>query len=128
MKALAVARMAVAGTLVAATVAVAAPAQALPMDRDSRGRCTDGSRWELSLDRERGRVEVDFEIDGPRRADWTATIRHNGNQVHRSTRRADLGGDVEWGITVSAPRGQQHTFQVRATGPNGAVCSARDTI
>lgn len=128
MNALAIARVAAAGALVAATVVAVAPAQALPMDRDSRGRCSDGSRWELSLDRERNRVEVDFEVDGPRRANWTATIRHNGTQVHRSTRRADLGGDVEWGVTVSAPRGQQHTFTVNATGPNGATCTARDTI
>lgn len=92
------------------------------MDRDARGRCSDGARWELSLDRELTRIEVDFEIDGPRRSNWTATISHNGDRVLRQTRQANLRGEVEFTTSVRAPRGTEHVFAVSARNGSGQTC------
>lgn len=72
-------------------VATAAPAAA---DIERHGRISGGGSYELSVDRERGGFEVDFELDDVRAGSrWVVRLLHDGNTFYRATRvaRSDDG-------------------------------------
>jgi hypothetical protein len=56
-------------------------------DVHRHGGCSDSSRWELDLEREGGRIEVDYEVDtdvaGQR---WRVKLVHNGDVFFRGVR------------------------------------------
>jgi hypothetical protein len=93
---LAGATLAVLGTAVAATPGVAAPVSAREVEREKAGYCTGTSRWELGLEKEGGRIEVDLEID-TRRVDrkWRVRIVHNENLFVAATYRTDRDREID---------------------------------
>lgn len=113
-----VATMAVA----AGSLALATPAQALEVEREKSKRCSLGAFATLSLEKEFGRIDADFEIENaPVARSWNVRIKHNGRTVLRTQRAADREGEVDVTRQVRDTRGKDR-FIARATGPNGEVC------
>jgi hypothetical protein len=89
-------RNALVGAGLAAAVAVpvtlaAAPASA---DIERTGRCA-GAAYELSVDKEHGRFEVEADVDDARPGSrWRVVLRHEGRIVANVVRTADREGDV----------------------------------
>ena len=64
-----------------ATIALLIPAGAATaggVEKEKHGQCTPKGRWELSLDKEAGRIEVDFEVTGD---EIMVTVPKNRNLV-----------------------------------------------
>lgn len=89
----------VGGTLgILATGALAAPAAtfAADIERERAGSCSAGSRWELSLERERGIIDIDLDLDTTRAGQtWTIRLKHDGTLFSRITRVSDREGEIE---------------------------------
>lgn len=108
--------------LTAMTV-VAVPAAAAEVERQKHGSCSGSSRWELDLEKEHGRIEVEVDVD-TRRVDrqWRVTIYHNGSLTTNVLRRTARDGDIDVNRTRSDRRGSD-TFRFRAVDQvNGEVC------
>ena len=114
----------IATTAVAAgtVAAVATPAQAFDIEREKAKQCSINSFATLSLEKEFGRIDADFEIENaPQARAWNVRIKHNGNVVLRTQRIADYEGDLDVMQQVRDRAGKDR-FVARATGPNGEVC------
>jgi hypothetical protein len=120
-------------TAIAATTAVAAgslalmaaPAQAFEMEREKAKQCSLNSFATLSLEKEFGRIDADFEIENaPTARSWKVRIKHNGTTVLRTQRVADYEGDLDVMQQVRDRPGFDR-FTARATGPNGEVCRVK---
>jgi hypothetical protein len=112
-----------AGLLFAAT-----PAQAFEIEREKSVRCSAGSFATLSLEKEFGRIDADFEIENAAAArSWNVRMKHNGSTVLRTQRTADYEGDLDVMQQVRDRAGKDR-FVVRATGPNGEVCRVKLSI
>ena len=117
----------IATTAVAAgtVAAVATPAQAFDIEREKAKQCSINSFATLSLEKEFGRIDADFEIENaPQARSWNVRIKHNGNVVLRTQRIADYEGDLDVMQQV-ADRPGFDRFTARATGPNGEVCRVK---
>ena len=58
----------------------ASPAAAADVEREKHGSCTGSSRWELQLEREHGRIEIDLDVDTPRSGQtWVVKLKHDGD-------------------------------------------------
>ena len=66
---------------------------------ERHGSCSGSSRWELDLDREHGRIEVDFEVkQGVVGDQWRVKLVHDGDVFFRDLRTThdeDGSFDVE---------------------------------
>ena len=117
-----IATTAIAGGTVAA---VATPAQAFEMEREKSKQCSLSSFATLSLEKEFGRIDADFEIENaPQARAWNVRIKHNGNVVLRTQRIADYEGDLDVMQQVRDAAGKDR-FIARAKGPNGEVCRVK---
>jgi hypothetical protein len=125
-------RKTIAGTAVAAAVAVAlvlpaTSASADGIEREKRGSCDPKGRWELSLDKENGRIEMDYEVTSkPAGQRWKVVIRHDGTKIFdgvKVTQKDDDDlPDLEVERTVNDTSGSD-TFKARARNTaTGAVC------
>ena len=114
------------GAVAAGTIAaVTTPAQAFEMEREKAKQCSLSSFATLSLEKEFGRIDADFEIENaPTARSWNVRIKHNGNVVLRTQRIADYEGDLDVMQQV-ADRPGFDRFVARATGPNGEVCRVK---
>ena len=66
------------------TVIGAAPAALA--DVDDQGRCSATSTWDSSLDLERGRWDLEFEVKTAKAGQrWKLTVKQNGAQVYNQT-------------------------------------------
>lgn len=109
-------------------VAAAAPAQAFEIEREKSVRCSAGSWATMSLEKEFGRIDADFEIENAVAGrSWNVRMKHNGNTVLRTQRMADYEGDLDVMQQVRDSAGKDR-FVVRATGPNGEVCRVKLSI
>lgn len=120
----------VSGGLIVSLGLVAAPAaQALPaFERDKAGTCSAGAWWELSLDRESGILEVDFDVERARPGErWTFTIKHNGQTGKAVRTVADYEGDADaqW---FFRDRPGRDKVAVLATSSSGQTCKATGRI
>lgn len=112
-----------AGLLMAAT-----PAQALEFEREKSVRCSAGSFATMSLEKEFGRIDADFEIENAAAGrSWNVRMKHNGSTVLRTARVTDYEGDLDVMQQVRDRSGKDR-FVVRATGPNGEVCRVKLSI
>jgi len=102
---------------------VAMPASARDVERHARGVCTGTSDWELELEKEHGRIEVNVEVDTRRVGrTWEVKVWHNGTRFASVLRRTDRDGDVELERVRPDRRGRD-TFHFRAVDQvNGEVC------
>lgn len=114
---------AVAGLLVAATPATASAADGV--ERSKRGVCTNGSTWELELEREHGRIDVSFDADTNRAGKaWKVKVKQNGSVVHKGTYQSQRDGDVEVDRNLRDTAGTD-TIIVRAKSKaTGEICRA----
>jgi hypothetical protein len=107
-------------------IAGASAAQAdMDIEREKSKRCSGASFATLSLEKEFGRIDADFEIENatPGRS-WNVRIKHNGNTVLRTSRVADYEGDLDVMQQVRDRAGKDR-FIARAKGPNGEVCRVK---
>ena len=89
-----------------ATLAAAPTTSAAEVEREKSGSCTATSRWELQLEREHGRIEVDLEVDSRRAGDtWIVRVKHDGVRFARVTRVTDRGGEFEFDRVRNNHRG-----------------------
>jgi hypothetical protein len=115
-----------------AAVALTLPASAASADgveREKRGTCDPSGRWELSLDKEHGKIDVDFEVTSKRAGQrWKVVLRHDGSKFYEGTKVTrvddDERPDLEVERTVNDRSGTD-TFKARARNKaTGAVCRA----
>ncbi|MGB7982282.1 MAG: hypothetical protein WCF36_15990 [Candidatus Nanopelagicales bacterium] len=113
-----------AGALALPATANAAPVRA-DVERDAGGRCAATSTWDLGLEKERGRIEVDFEIDSRRSGErWKIKVTHNDRTIFNRTRITDREGEIDVDRDVRNKRGTDR-FTVRAVNKGtGEVCRA----
>lgn len=111
-------------TLVPAALLTASPAAADVERSDVCGRAV----LELNVDRERGRWEVDADLDAARGSRWTIALSQDGRTYYRQTRTADGEGELDVD-TVRADSAGRDTFRAVATPVGGgAACSMRITV
>lgn len=97
-------------------------------ERDKHGSCDPSGRWELSLDKEGGKIEVDYEVtSGPAGQRWKVVIKHDGTKIFdgsKVTRRDDDDRpDFEVDRRVDDRSGIDR-FSTRARNTvTGAVCT-----
>ncbi len=111
-----------AAALTVPLVAVAAgPASA---DIDKGGVCS-GARYELSVDREDGRFEVDADIDdAPAGSRWRVQLSHEGRVYHDRVGTTDREGDLDV-ETLRANTAGSDTFTLKVTRVGTSrTCSA----
>jgi hypothetical protein len=120
-----IAKTATAGLVVAGTAVGAialAPAASASADRERWGMTAQGTEWDLSLSRERGIIEYDFDIDSRERGEtWTITITRNGTTVFRGVRTTDRWGETGVERRVRDLPGVADRFVVRAVSSDGDV-------
>ena len=119
-----------AGSFTAGLALVAAPAaQALPaFETQKTGTCTAGAWWDLSLGREYGSLEVDFDIERARAGErWTVTLTHNGTAKRSVRVITDYEGDADaqW---ILRDRAGTDRITVKATSASGQTCKASGRI
>ena len=74
----------------------ASPAAAADVEREKHGSCTGSSRWELQLEREHGRIEIDLDVDTPRSGQtWVVKLKHDGDVFTKVRRVTDAEGEFE---------------------------------
>lgn len=108
---------------------VAVPTAARDVERDTRGNCTRSSDWELELEKEHGRIEVQVDLDTNRAGRlWRVSIYHNGSLTTNVLRRTARDGDLDVDRTRTDRRGID-TFRFRAVDQvNGEVCQGSLSI
>jgi hypothetical protein len=119
-----------AGGVTAGLALVAAPAaQALPaFETQKTGTCTAGAWWDLSLEREYGSLEVDFDIERARAGErWTVTLTHNGTAKRSVRVITDYEGDADaqW---ILRDRAGTDRITVKATSASGQTCKTSGRI
>jgi hypothetical protein len=76
------------------TLLAAGPAQA-DDDKEREFRVA-GAEVDFSVEKERGRFDVDIDLDDAKRGSkWRFTLRHDGKVVYNKVKRADSDGDVD---------------------------------
>lgn len=114
-------------------VALAAVVATVPVsadvEREREGSCTGTSLWELQLEKEHGRIEVDLEID-TRRAGraWNVRLTHNGTRFVSGRRVTDRTGEIDIDRIRGDRRGTD-TVRFRAVDTvNGEICRGSVSI
>ncbi len=125
--------MATAAVSCAALLAVPAAASAAPIrmevERESDGRCSARSTWDLNLEKENGRIDIDVEIDSPTAGQrWTIKVTHEGRTVVNRTRTTDRDGEVEVSKHVPNTRGKDKVTFRATNRTTGEVCRATLSI
>ena len=102
-------------------------------ERERQGTCDPRGRWELSLDKEGGKIEVDYEVTARRAGQrWKVVIKHEGTKIFdgsKITRRDDDDRpDFEIDRRVDDRSGVDG-FRTRARNMvTGAVCTGSLSI
>ena len=121
-------RTATAATAAAAIagMVLAVPATAAPVrtdvEREKGGRCSATSAWDLSLEKERGRIDIDVDIESRQAGEqWTVKVMHNGRTAFDRTRTTDDEGELDVDRTVRNKRGTD-TIAFTARSSAGETC------
>jgi hypothetical protein len=103
-------------------VCVPTAASAAEVDRETAGRCSDTSRWELDLEKGQGRIEVDVEVDSRQAGErWSVSLRHNDKRFYKGVRVTDSDG--EWDVDrVVTNRQGRDKLSFTATSSRGEKC------
>lgn len=92
-------------------------------DRDKERDCSGRSDWELSLDKDDGKIEFELEIDTPRSGQrWDIAIKQNGNRFFKNVRRTDSDGDIEIDRDRPDRRGTDRFWFKATNRVTGEVC------
>lgn len=112
---------------IALAVTAAAAMTAMPVsadvEREQRGTCDGTSRWELSLEKEFGRIEIDLELDTRRsgRA-WRIRMAHDGAAFLTVRRVTDREGEIDLDRRRSDRAGKDRISFRAVDTVNGEVC------
>jgi hypothetical protein len=122
-------------TIVAATAGAlavgawgVAPAAAAPVtaevERELGGRCTASSTWDLNVEKEGKRIEIDVDVESLRaNQKWQVRVWHNGSRIAKVTRVTGRDGELDVDRTVRNKKGKDRiTF--KAVSSTGEVCRA----
>lgn len=105
------------------TVLATSPANAI----EKSGRCS-GARFELDVDKEDGRFEVEAEIDAKPGSTWRVVLKHDGKKFYDRVRTADREGDVSVERYRSNTKGKDvFRVNVRKVGSD-TTCSRAITL
>jgi hypothetical protein len=98
-------------------------------DVERTGACSLSSRWDLELDTEGARIEVDFEVDRAQAGKtWHVTLKHNGTTFFTGTRVTDHEGEFDVEKSTADASGTDY-YRARATqAASGEVCVGRASI
>jgi hypothetical protein len=114
--------------LVATSLMIAAPTQA--QESNFFGQCSAGNPFEFSVDRERGSIDFDFDIEWATPFErWTIRINQNGNRIVTDRMQADEDGDVDRDYvrrSSNSTQSERWVFSARST--SGNLCSASVTL
>jgi hypothetical protein len=93
------------------------------------GSCATGGTSKLKLKSDDGRIEVEFEVDRNRAGEpWRVSLSRAGKVTHRaSVRTAGRSGSFSFERRISDRSGADRVT-ARATGPDGATCTATATL
>ena len=96
-------------------------------DRQRHGRCDPRGRYEFELDRDDGRIEVDYEVTSRRAGQrWVITLKHDGIRFFQGARVTRLDDDDRPDLEVDrevANHAGVDRFRVKAVQPaTGSVC------
>jgi hypothetical protein len=123
-------RLAAAGlaSSVVAVPAAVALAPAAHADVERHGTCGSGV-YELSVDRENGGYEVNFDLDGVKAGStWRIVLKHDGKRYFKKVRTADREGEVDVEKWRSNTAGKD-VFRAKAVNTvTGAGCTAKITV
>jgi hypothetical protein len=114
---------------VAAAAAMTAMPVSADVEREGRGACTGTSRWELSLEKEHGRIDVDLELDTRRsgRA-WRVKLFHDGQRFFSERRVTDREGEIDIDRTRRNHAGIDRIRFRAVDTVNGEVCRGSVSI
>jgi hypothetical protein len=120
-------------TALVAAVALTAAMPAAAADDDDiirRGNCTGATDWKLKLDRDDGRIEVEFEVDQNRNGErWRVTLRRDGNRFFRGVRTTHgPSGSFEVERKTRNPAGPDRIKARAVNLGSGEVCKGAATI
>jgi len=113
---------------VVAVPALVALAPAAHADIEKQGSCGNGV-YELSVDRENGGFEVNFDLDGVASgSQWRVVLKHDGKRYFKKVRTADREGEIDVEKWRSNTAGKD-VFRAKATNTStGATCTAKITV
>jgi hypothetical protein len=115
-----------------ATLALTALVGSAPVagaDVEKERDCSARSDWELSLERDDGRIEFDLDIDTPRSGQrWSIVIKQNDKVFFQNTRRTVDDGDIEIDRDRPDRRGTDRFWFRAVNRVTGEVCKGRISI
>lgn len=102
-------------------------------DVERKGSCSKTSRWEFELDRDDGRIEVEYEVTARKAGEkWRARIWQNDNRIFKGTRvtRRDDDDRPDFEVELKRPdRKGTDRFRARAVNTvTGEVCKGSAKI
>jgi hypothetical protein len=102
-------------------------------DVERKGTCSNNSRWELELEKDDGRIEVEFEVTTKRAGQkWRVRILQNDTLTFKGTRVAKRDDDDRPDFEVEIDRRDRpgvDRFRARAVNTvTGEVCVGRARI
>jgi hypothetical protein len=107
--------------LVAGLFAWAVPAEAV--ERQDRGACSAGARYELEVERENTRLDISFSIDDATpRERWRIRIVDGGEQLARFSRTTDSDGELSTDRFDRRAGSYSSRVVVEATSASGQTC------
>lgn len=109
--------------LTAAPLAVLTAAPASAVERE--GRC-DGAEFQLEVERDNGRFDVDADIDDATPGSkWRVILKHEGRNFYNVQRTADSDGDISVDRTRPNTRGADtFVMKINKVGTGGS-CTHR---
>jgi len=123
-------RLATAALATTLILAAAPAAQAGGPEVVRRGSCSAASDWKLSVEPDRGRIELEFEVEsGVAGQRWNILIRQDGDRIFRGSRiTRGLDGEFEVERHPANTPGPDR-FVARAKNPaTGETCVGRATL
>jgi hypothetical protein len=84
------------GIVATVSLAAAPAASAADIEREKFGDCSGSGRWELQLEREFGRIEIDLDVETSSSGDtWVVRLKHDGTRFEKVSRVTDGEGEFE---------------------------------
>jgi hypothetical protein len=108
-----------AGGLLLAT----APAALADDEKEKDGDCSMKSDWELELEKDDGKIEIEFDVDTPRSGQtWRVRVLHNGDLSYKGKRVTDDDGEYEVDRKVRDRAGKDRIVVRGVNAKTGEVC------
>ncbi len=121
--------VAVAGVMALSSLAVVAMPAAAATEREKRGQCTRTSDWELELEREHGRIEINLDVDTTRvNRQWRVRMKHDGKLFLNVLRRTDADRDIEIERHRTDTAGSDRIWFKAVDQVSGEICKGSITI